>query len=143
MNLNYLYCNIFFVCILLLPSCKNVEKEGFKIKTKKVKNENFESFYFKFNQDSIFQISRVKFPIKVYIIDGNYNPNEANENTNWEIIDWRFLNFKNSDFKIKILKTDSIIKHSLYQENSGFEVYREFKLEKGKWFLTYYSFQNL
>jgi len=143
MNFPCFCYNIFFVYIFLLSSCNNDEMIEHKIQINEFNNENFENFYIKFNQDSIFQINRIKFPLKVNIIDGNYNPNEVNENTHWERKDWRFLNLKSSHFKIKILKTDFIIKHSVYLENSGFEVYREFKIEKGKWFLTYYSFQDL
>lgn len=43
---------------------KNTEKQ-----IPKVTNENFEAFLHKFSQDSIFQISRVKFPLKVKEID--------------------------------------------------------------------------
>lgn len=104
--------------------------------------ENFETFNRKFHSDSIFQMSRIKFPLKGQLIDGF-------ENHNWNSKTWHLMTTevgsKNlpKEFKRKITKTDSSVVESIWIENSGFKLEREFKPINNQWFLTSYNEVNL
>ena len=67
-----------FLISFLFINCKNeiskndnkkVEKSKIENQASKITDENFEDFLKDFSRDSIFQISRVKFPLKVKEID--------------------------------------------------------------------------
>jgi hypothetical protein len=113
--------------------------------------EDFESFFKKFQQDSLFRIERTIFPLNGYNSDDDeLTGDDVEDNAPtvyfWERNIWQEyakITYSESDLKKSIIKTDTLIKHTIYKENSGFEVYSEFKLIDNKWFLSYYSYQNI
>ena len=143
--------NIVFVLILILVlSCSTQQAM-----TKTTKGENFEVFSKRFYKDSLFQISRIKFPLK-----GLYNIAVPLTSTNamgdsiingWKKKDWVMLKnsyFPNNDsilvienttYLRKIQKTAKSVTIKTYIENSGFSVTEKFALKNGMWYLIYFS----
>ncbi|SHM85798.1 DUF4348 domain-containing protein [Flavobacterium saccharophilum] len=122
----------------------------------KVANENFEMFLDKFSQDSIFQISRVKFPLKVKEIDLE-SMVELDENKS----DFKERTILKSDYtkldftypkdaltreldrytqKIKIKNNRAVVE--IRGVDNG--IYSDFYFEKidGKWFLQTWKEQS-
>lgn len=113
--------------------------------TKKIKKEsveNFDEFNKKFHSDSIFQVSRVDFPIEGEHVSGF-------EQHNWNPKNWQFQAIpvaektEIGEYQHSLVKTDTLITERFWIPDSGFEVERQFKLIKGKWFLIYYNDINL
>ncbi|MEN2398584.1 hypothetical protein GKZ90_0002235 [Flavobacterium sp. MC2016-06] len=124
---------------------KSQEKSNLDIQSKKIENikaENFDAFNAKFHSDSVFQISRVDFPIEGTHVSGF-------ERYNWTRKNWQFLpvpvSEKNEfqEYQHTLVKTDTLITEKFWIPDSGFEVERQFKLIDKKWFLIYYNDINL
>jgi len=109
---------------------------------KKELPENFEEFNKKFHSDSLFQVSRVDFPIEGKHITGF-------EQSNWTRKNWQFQAIpvaektEIGEYQHSLVKTDTLITEKFWIDNSGFEVERQFKLINNKWFLIYYNDINL
>jgi len=109
---------------------------------KKELPENFDEFNKKFHSDSIFQVSRVDFPIEGKHVSGF-------EQFNWTKKNWQFQvipvaeKTEIEEYQHSLVKTDTLITERFWIPNSGFEVERQFKLINNKWFLIYYNDINL
>ena len=147
MNTNYLV--VIGIVVISLLSCKN----NFKIKKQVeqqvdviVLTEKFNVFYEHFHSDSVFQISRIIFPLNGYEINENYNPIErTDEDFHWNKSDWKIHRKINGtkDLKITTNQSDNLVVETIFIPNTGFEIVRKFKLINGKWFLIFYGEQNL
>jgi len=74
-----------FILVFSLNSCKKEELSSQKT------DENFEIFIEKFSADSLFQISRVKFPLPIIELDDDYNPVSKKINkADYNIINLRY-----------------------------------------------------
>lgn len=134
------------VFFLIFICCKESnENRVLKTPSKKIENksaENFDQFNIKFHSDSVFQLSRVDFPIEGTHIAGF-------ERYNWTKKNWEFLAIPVSDksefeeYQHSLVKTDTLITEKFWIPDSGFEVERTFKLINNKWFLVYYNDINL
>lgn len=119
----------------MLMSCQNKKAESFE-------KESFNEFNKRFHSDSVFQISRVDFPIDGVGVSGF-------ERHNWTKTNWKFLKIPVAEtttienYQHSLVKTDTTITEKFWIENSGFEVERQFKLIDNKWFLIYYDDINL
>lgn len=109
---------------------------------KKELPESFDEFNKRFHSDSLFQVSRVDFPIEGKHVAGF-------EQYNWTRKNWQFLAIpvaektEIGEYQHSLVKTDTLITERFWIDNSGFEVERQFKLIKNKWFLIYYNDINL
>ena len=105
-------------------------------------SENFEEFNCQFHSDSIFQLSRINFPIEGKLIEGF-------EKQNWTSKNWELMKIPVSEksslpnHKHSVRKTDGILIEKFWIDNSDFLVERRFKKIDGKWFLIYYNDINL
>lgn len=139
-----------FLIILLMCSCKNNSQAKIEIsKSSKhttylvteVQIENFQLFLMNFQKDSIFQINRIKFPIKYYIYEsGSYMDESGNviDLNNREVIinenDWKYQNLV--EYKKIISKpNDNEYNLELQIEDTGVSVNYIFKLINDKWYL--------
>ena len=108
--------------------------------------EEYETFIEKFYTDSLFQLSRIKFPLEGFNSDEyNFFEEEVDDSKYfWKKKNWIMLKSidKNSKIKFKITKNDSIIKEENYIPDSGFIIEKRFKRTKGKWYLIFYFYQN-
>jgi len=112
----------------------------------KISSEDFTSFYNKFTTDSLFQISRIIFPLK----GGTYSlNNELKEDSlPWIKEKWQFCvaniyKIDTAKYKTKILVQDSDITEDIWKDNSGFMMERHFRLIKGKWYQDYFLVSNM
>ena len=109
---------------------------------KKELPESFDEFNKKFHSDSLFQVSRVDFPIEGKHVFGF-------EQNNWTRKNWQFQvipvgeKTEIEEYQHSLIKTDTLITERFWIPDSGFEVERQFKLIHNKWFLIYYNDINL
>ncbi|MBL0738209.1 hypothetical protein JI750_15020 [Flavobacterium sp. GN10] len=143
---------LFFVFASVFLSCTSKVKQESDINYHKndsvvkfVKQElpeSFEEFNKKFHSDSLFQVSRVDFPIEGKHVAGF-------EQYNWTRKNWQFQAIpvaektEIGEYQHSLVKTDTLVTERFWIDNSGFEVERQFKLIGNKWFLIYYNDINL
>lgn len=148
---------IIFFCPVMYINCTADTKKNYTDKDESsVVEESFEDFYKRFYSDSLFQVSRVVFPLKGFNSD-EYDEDLGNKNPAyfWKKKDWSFLTTLEKEYlridqkdwieeykkEIKRNK-DSTILEKIYMVDSGYIVERKFKKIKGKWFLIFYSYRN-
>jgi hypothetical protein len=139
------------VYILLLASCNSISKGNSE---KLIKNGNtreiFSMFYEKFNEDSIFQKQRIKFPLPGFDSEKNYsNPLDSNSiknvngemvNTYWRKGDWKIHHaLTDTSYKVQVEKNDSVVKETIFIPDSDFKIERKFEIVDNKWYLVYYA----
>jgi hypothetical protein len=104
--------------------------------------ESFETFNERFHRDSVFQLSRIAFPIGGHFAEGE-NSHEWTAG-NWELLKEPVRETINAkEYEHNLQKTDTTVIEKYWIENSGFKVERRFKKIGSKWFLTYYDDINL
>ena len=111
-------------------------------KTDKKDTENFAEFDERFHSDSLFQISRIIFPLAGKSIDGF-------EKKNWSKSKWEMLKVRvaekieEKEYQNVTTLTDSLVEQKIWIVNSGFSFEQKFKKINGKWFLIYLNDINL
>lgn len=140
-----LYVIALFYFIIL--SCQNSKYFDMKSENDHVKKSQseydhleFDKFFKKFHSDSLFQLSRIIFPLAGENIDG------WERDSLWYKEDWTLhtnLQIDTSIYKEEFIYSDSLVKQIVFIEGSGFYVERHFKLINGEWYLVYYLFQNI
>lgn len=128
---------LYLLLFIFLTSCINTTETAIV----KPANESFENFNTRFHTDSLFQLSRIKFPIGGQFVDGF----ERHEWTieNWDLHKEPVSGKKLKGFEHTITKTDTTVVEKIWIENSGFNFERKFKIIEGQWFLTYCKDLNL
>jgi hypothetical protein len=116
--------------------------------------ENFDKFIKVFYSDSLFQMSRIIFPLSSDLNDTLSNDSEQFKSPVLNRENWRILKdiyFKENDsivnidgeiFKRKFVRNYSNVEESIYIENSGFFINIKFTLQNGKWYLIDYIESN-
>ena len=126
--------NFFFFILIIFNviGCKNERQEAEKT------NENFNVFIEKFSSDSLFQISRVNFPLKVKELDDDYESVEKKINKNeYRKLDLRYNDsFAKRDLSkytqnIKLEKNKAIIEIRGIDNGIMTDIY--FEKHNGKW----------
>lgn len=105
-------------------------------------NEDFDGFYQKFHSDSVFQMERIDFPLKGVYRTGDENPDEVNNDFRWNKESWKMqkpFEVDKTIYREELNRSDTLVVHRIYIENSGFSIERKFKLIKCKWVLVFYS----
>lgn len=103
-------------------------------------SKDFESFYEKFQSDSVFQISRVKFPIK-----GQYQDYDDQHNwtkKEWPLMMWDFRKDGESTDSISIQQDSVKFFYGTYCRGCGFSFEMQFDKIEGEWYLTYRQENN-
>lgn len=119
-----------FVALMLLASCGNssvtVDANG---------NENFESFYQRFHEDTIFQFQRIEFPMAG--LDSDAQPKV------WSEEEWKWLKAPDpKDEAVKIFRekeAEFVKERVILQDVLMME--RNFTYDKAskRWLMTYYA----
>lgn len=157
-GLLFLISFLFFNCKneIVKPEVLQQESKNTEKQIPKVNEENFETFLAKFNRDSVFQISRVKFPLKVKEIDLE-SMAELDENksgfkertilkSDYTKLDFTYpkdaltRELDRYTQKIKIKKNITVVE--IRGVDNG--IYSDFYFEKidGKWFLETWKEQS-
>ena len=121
------------IILLTFISCNRFQTKEKKNITKYSK-ENFDTFYDKFHNDSLFQISRLKFPLKGGPDRGDIN--EAWTKENWHILKTEIYDVDTTKYKVFYEKKEKSFKEKVWIENSGFSFEYNFELIDNKWFLV-------
>lgn len=104
--------------------------------------EEFDLFNKRFHNDSVFQLSRIAFPI-----GGEYADGESR--FKWTRHNWLLMRepigsaLSSNEYKHEVNRSDSLVTERIWIDSSGFNIERHFKLIKGKWYLTYYDDWNI
>ena len=102
--------------------------------------ENFDSFYDRFHTDSLFQISRVKFPIEGFCVSSDTIAKWSTKN--WLMIRTRIYDVDKTQYKVSYNKTDKTCTERVWIENAGLVTECRFELIGGKWWLVYLQDEN-
>lgn len=101
--------------------------------------KDFETFYLQFIKDSIFQISRVKFPLKGQYQD--YDTSIEWSKSKWINMGWDLRDAFNYEDSINVIQTQKKFFYGSYCE-CGFSFEMEFNKINNNWFLTYRQENN-
>ena len=97
--------------------------------------ENFDEFYNKFHSDSIFQISRIKFPLAGKRVDGFKEIKWTKKR--WSMMKTMIYDIDTTVFRTEYKKSSKEFEQKIWLENSGFSTEYRFKLINDKWYLVY------
>lgn len=145
--------------IILLTSCyespkaqnkKTAKSTSLNIKKSTKSSEIFSEFYQKFTTDSIFQISRIRFPLSGYsnekrLKEATYLTNKRllddslTVNVEWKKNFW-IMHHAITDSSYKTIRTikDSTVIERTYLPNSEYDFRSYYKRINGLWYLIYY-----
>jgi len=125
---------IMVICFVQCSSNKNNSTTTERL------NENFDEFYKKFTNDSLFQLDRIEFPVHGRYMDNEIAGTVKNDSMTWTKQNWKIIHqirdeYKNSFKETKTVKDNSaIIKIEGIEYSLIFE--QTFTLKNGKWYLT-------
>lgn len=123
---------------IFLPSCQPGSKDakGFR---------DFQAFYEKFHQDSVFQLNHINFPLEgIPDNAGNY---EGDLNSfRWEKESWqvhRPIDFEKSGYKQELNTfSDNMVVERIVHESGDYAMMRRFARLGDEWYLIYYAGLN-
>jgi hypothetical protein len=127
--------------LFIIVSCKPIkDSTNEALKTESL-IEDFNTFYNRFHADSLFQMSRIKFPLQGLRVDGS-------EETQWSKNNWGLLTTKiydvdTTEYRVSYKRTINDFTEKVWIENSGFWSEYKFKLIDNKWYLVSAIEQNL
>ena len=127
--------------ILAFFGCQTAVKPQSSNKVVKLEKEQFSSFYQKFHTDSLFQISRIRFPLP-----GINSDDMTVEDTayHWTKGKWMMHHLVDTtSFTRKLSVSNNTVIEVITSTDSGVIIKRTFQNIKGKWFLVRYEDTNL
>lgn len=127
------------IIVLNIGCCNNSKNNGSLFK----KNEEFDTFFSKFDNDSTFQIKRITFPLKVYSYEYDSEIENKYSLDYIEIEKWSFEKnyYLNSEMKFNHYITINKINEGqmnvlLRRKETGIYITYTFSLLNGHWYLT-------
>ncbi len=137
-----------FICslfVLLLFSCKQENAPSTTNTSAQTSGDDFEAFYQKFHEDSLFQIDHIVFPL-----DGL--PNNVQDSTlslgkfQWQKEDWIMHKAFDPNDESFIREIDhmsnSLVVESIRMSTGEYGMERRFAKLSNKWFLIHYTAMN-
>jgi hypothetical protein len=122
--------------VVILHSCK--------IKSSSSTNECdkfLDDFYTRFTSDSLFQLSRIQFPLKGQFADGETAGTSESSNFVWTPQNWNIIHdytdIDPSEFDVKEIKSDTVVVKKILGKNTGFRFEATYKLIECKWTLVH------
>ena len=127
---------------LLLVNCNKREINTISNTNKeKIIIEDFDKFYDKFHKDSIFQMSRIIFPLDGIKVE--YDGEKKWSKKNWTTLKTKIYDVDTTEFKIEYKKTNDSFYQKFWIEDSGFWGEYRFGLINNKWYMVFAVEQNL
>lgn len=96
--------------------------------------EEFDGFYQKFHADTIFQKSRIKYPLQGQKYDGISRTRWTRDD--FELITTKVYDVDTTEYKVHYQKSETEFIQKVWIENSGYLSEYKFKLIGNKWFLV-------
>lgn len=124
-----------------MSGCKSVKNNSTKDPDSMSSIENFDAFYNRFHTDSLFQMSRIKFPLQGIKVDGEGEKKWSKKN--WITMKAKIYDVDTTRFKTDYKKTDDSFTEKFWIEDSGYVSEYRFNLIHKKWYLVYANEQNL
>ena len=124
--------------ITLLFSCKTKESKLIADNPPTLPAD-FEEFYKKFHQDSIYQIEHCIFPMEG--LPDQMDSTIDQRSFRWQRETWRMHRPINDSFGLKKSYTmvgDNMITERMLNEKQGIGIERRFALMNGEWYMIYY-----
>jgi hypothetical protein len=129
------------VVVISITNCKSANIISSTDPDKTTSIENFDDFYNRFHTDSLFQMSRIKFPLKGIKVD--YEGEKKWSGKNWITMKTKIQDVDTSEFSTEYQKTDKSFMEKFWIEDTGYSSEYRFKLIRKKWYLVYANEQNL
>jgi len=137
---------IFFIVILFFISCKqNTDQSTTSSSSVSTTEDDFDAFYKKFHEDSLFQMSHIVFPL-----DGL--PNNVSDSIlaigkfQWQKEDWimhKPFDATSEEFIREVDKqSNSLVVEFIRMTTGEYGMERRFAKLGGKWFLIHYTAMN-
>jgi hypothetical protein len=108
---------------------------------KKNSIEDFDKFYNRFHKDTLFQVSRIKFPLGGMFVDGFKETQWTKKNL--PTMKSKIYDIDTMQYKISFKKTEKTFTQKVWVEDSGFSTEFRFEVINNKWYLVYILDQNL
>ena len=105
--------------------------------------EDFQVFYKKFHSDSVFQVSRIRFPLHgqwANLVD--FGEKREFYDRTWTRDNWTMEkdhDYSDRAYRYKISYRLDTVLDQTYVVHTDFSVSKFFVLDKGKWYLSYYT----
>jgi hypothetical protein len=145
-----------FIGLLLLPfvvGCISKTQQKNSLSFQEVEDvEDFEEFHKKFFSDSIFQLSRIVFPLEAADSNLIYGDQKVEDQENDEFFiknnklylkkkGWNYLkaSVANNEFSVNFEKKGSIVWETVRSKESEWAITFEFSLVENRWMLTYFA----
>jgi len=123
---------ILIVVLISFTGCNPFRNRPVNIEVSKGSIEDFDLFYDRFVKDSLFQMSRLKFPLKGCNEDGNEWTKE-----NWITIKTKIFDVDTTLYKVFYQRDKNSFIEKVWIEDSGFSSEQKFDLINNKWFLVF------
>jgi len=137
-KLNLILISIFVV--IILNQCDTGNRK-WNDPSKVSEFEDFDEFYKKFTSDSLFQMSRIKFPLAGKSVDEFEVKDWTKEN--WSLMKNMIFDIDTSTYKTEYKKSAKKFKGKVWIEGSGFNYEFRFEVINDRWYLVYALDQNL
>lgn len=125
---------ILILVFLFFTNCRNNNKESKVHMDSNALTEDFDLFYDRFHTDSLFQVSRLKFPIEGGPDRGDNNEIWSREN--WSMLKTKIYDVDTTQYKVSYEKLKRSFTQKVWIEDSGFRFEYRFELINDKWFLV-------
>ena len=129
--LNFLFVTVFISFMSVLSAKENQEPA-----------ESFPEFREKFYSDTLFQKSRILFPMPGISTD---DMEYSDTIYYWQESEWLFLEDMSlgEQMKVEIIKTETTVQENNHWENSNFDANVSYKLIDRKWYLVRLEIYNM
>ncbi len=132
---------LFILVLFFITNCKTIRVSPKKSTSSISSIEDFNSFYNRFHVDSVFQMSRIKFPLRGMYADRNGETKW--DKKNWLLIKTKIYDVDQRRYKVYFKKTKNAFIQKVWIDNSGFRSECGFALIDKKWYLIYALEQNI
>jgi hypothetical protein len=132
---------IIVLTTVILTNCHSTRESSKRNVLIKDSGENFDKFYDKFHKDSLFQMSRVKFPLGGMSLDGFTITQWTKDNL--PLMKSKIYDVDTTEYKVTFNKTEKTFTEKVWIQNSGFSWECRFELIDKRWYLVYVLASNL
>ena len=132
---------VFILTTAILTNCHSTRESSKSYTLKKNSGEDFDKFYERFHEDSVFQVSRLKFPLEGMSIKGYERIQWTKDNI--PLLKTKIYDVDTTQFKVTYKKTEKMFTQKVWIENSEFSSEYRFELIHKKWYLVYVLDQDL
>jgi len=132
---------VFILTTAILTNCHSTRESSKSYTLKNKSGEDFDKFYERFHEDSVFQVSRVKFPLDGMSIEGSEIIQWTRDNL--PLLKTKIYDVDTTRYKVTFKKTEKMFTQKVWIEYSEFSSEYRFELIGKKWYLVYVFGQDL